>query len=223
MARQPVVLSLYTVEWSPIDGLDNPNSFTPIASPAVTTTYTLTVTSSDACIATDEITVTVSNELVVSGGEGGTICQGESFQLHVSPADAATYAWSDASIEQSANPSVSPSQTTTYTVTVTDANGCFGSASVTVEVIPVSDPGTMPDAQFVCDGASLSIASVNPVIAEGQGLTYVMHTASGNSLGTVLAINPDGNFDITLGARLASKHNLLYIGSSWAFKYQWQC
>ena len=187
----------YTVEWSPIDGLDNPNSFTPIASPAVTTTYTLTVTSSDACIATDEITVTVSNELVVSGGEGGTICQGESFQLHVSPADAATYAWSDASIEQSANPSVSPSQTTTYTVTVTDANGCFGSASVTVEVIPVSDPGTMPDAQFVCDGASLSIASVNPVIAEGQGLTYVMHTASGNSLGTVLAINPDGNFDIT--------------------------
>ena len=181
-------------EWS--DPTITQNAFPQVA-PLTTTTYIVTVTDANGCVGSDEITVFVVDDLQVSAGDDVSICPDETVQLHVSPADAATYAWSDASIEQSANPSVSPSQTTTYTVTVTDANGCFGSASVTVEVIPVSDPGTMPDAQFVCDGASLSIASVNPVIAEGQGLTYVMHTASGNSLGTVLAINPDGNFDIT--------------------------
>jgi len=51
----------YTVSWSPRDGLDNPNASNPIASPASTTTYTVTVTDdATGCQAMDEVTVQVN-------------------------------------------------------------------------------------------------------------------------------------------------------------------
>ena len=48
--------------WDPSDGLSNPDICCPIANPIVTTTYTLFVADeSGACIASDEITVTVAD------------------------------------------------------------------------------------------------------------------------------------------------------------------
>ena len=49
----------YNVEWSPSDFLDDPTSETPIAIPFETTTYTVTVTSREGCVGTDEMTITV--------------------------------------------------------------------------------------------------------------------------------------------------------------------
>ncbi len=43
--------------WSPATGLSNPNIANPVASPGVTTTYTLTVTRG-VCVSTDQVTVT---------------------------------------------------------------------------------------------------------------------------------------------------------------------
>ena len=54
-----------TFSWSPAGGLDNPSIAQPSASPTVTTTYTLTVTS-NGCIATDTVTITY-------GGSGHNI------------------------------------------------------------------------------------------------------------------------------------------------------
>ena len=48
-----------TYEWSPATGLNNPTSGAPIASPDVTTTYTLRVTGYGGCIATGQFTVKV--------------------------------------------------------------------------------------------------------------------------------------------------------------------
>ncbi|HNW90180.1 MAG TPA: GEVED domain-containing protein, partial [Bacteroidales bacterium] len=46
-----------TCSWLPTAGLNNPNICQPLASPATTTTYTLTVNNND-CIATDVVTIT---------------------------------------------------------------------------------------------------------------------------------------------------------------------
>ncbi|MBI2730135.1 MAG: gliding motility-associated C-terminal domain-containing protein [Sphingobacteriales bacterium] len=46
--------------WSPVTGLDNPNSPKPIASPATTTEYTVKATDDNGCIAEGKITVEVS-------------------------------------------------------------------------------------------------------------------------------------------------------------------
>ncbi|MBN2175147.1 MAG: hypothetical protein JW731_13515, partial [Bacteroidales bacterium] len=49
----------YTYQWDPATGLNNPNIANPIASPEVTTTYTVTVNDGDA-IVEDEVMVTVN-------------------------------------------------------------------------------------------------------------------------------------------------------------------
>jgi hypothetical protein len=50
----------YSYAWSPVSGLSNPNIANPIASPANTTTYTLTVTDGHGCQETDQIKITVN-------------------------------------------------------------------------------------------------------------------------------------------------------------------
>jgi gliding motility-associated-like protein len=48
-----------TYSWSPPTGLNNPNSQNPVASPTVTTTYTVTYTDGFGCTASDTVTVEV--------------------------------------------------------------------------------------------------------------------------------------------------------------------
>jgi gliding motility-associated-like protein len=54
--------------WSPATGLSNASIQTPYAKPTETTTYTVTVKTSDGCISTDEVTVTVIPRIIVSNG-----------------------------------------------------------------------------------------------------------------------------------------------------------
>jgi endonuclease I len=46
-----------TITWLPVTGLNNPNTAQPLASPAVTTIYSLTI-NNNGCIATDAVTIT---------------------------------------------------------------------------------------------------------------------------------------------------------------------
>lgn len=48
-----------TIQWTPVTGLQNASSATPVASPATTTTYHLEATTSHGCKATDAVTVSV--------------------------------------------------------------------------------------------------------------------------------------------------------------------
>ncbi len=54
-----------TYAWFPATGLDNPAVAAPLAGPAESTTYTLTVTSADGCTATDEVRVEVLTQVSV--------------------------------------------------------------------------------------------------------------------------------------------------------------
>jgi hypothetical protein len=55
-----------TYQWRPSRGLDNANSNNPTASPNMTTTYTVLVKDSKGCTATEQISVTVSNDAQAS-------------------------------------------------------------------------------------------------------------------------------------------------------------
>jgi gliding motility-associated-like protein len=57
-----------TFLWSPIPGLDNATSANPLATPATTTTYTVTVTSAQGCTATDAVTITVLPTIFIPDG-----------------------------------------------------------------------------------------------------------------------------------------------------------
>ncbi len=58
------------VSWSPATWLDDPNSATPTSTPEDTITYTVTVTTVDGCVDTDQVTIFVEDNtiVVVPGG-----------------------------------------------------------------------------------------------------------------------------------------------------------
>jgi hypothetical protein len=130
----------YTYIWSPAGP---PNQIINVC-PTTNTTYTVTVTDSVGCTTTTlPHTVTICNKLVVaSAGTNVTTCPGGQVTIGGSPTASLgtgpyTYSWSPATGLNSttiANPTASPGQTTTYTVTVTDATGCQSTSTVTVTV-----------------------------------------------------------------------------------------
>jgi hypothetical protein len=100
-----------------------------VVNPGVTTTYTVTGFL-NGCSATASVTVFVTGSIsVTASASPATICAGSSTTLIASGAD--SYTWSTG--QAGASIVVSPSTTTTYSVTGF-RNGCSGTASVTVFV-----------------------------------------------------------------------------------------
>ena len=154
-----------------------------MASPSATTTYTVTI-SDGSCTGTDQVTVTVDNQLVVRACDDKDICQGGNVELLVT--NGATYQWSPAtglSNTTIANPVASPTTTTTYSVTVRDASGCEGTDQVTVFVTPSDDANAGNDVT-TCGGQT---AQLN---ASG-GVTYAWSPATG--LNSTTISNPVAN------------------------------
>ncbi len=53
-------------EWTPRTGLSNPDAPGPLATPLVTTTYKVTVTSEAGCVASEEVTITVIPRVIIA-------------------------------------------------------------------------------------------------------------------------------------------------------------
>ncbi|MHA7058751.1 collagen-binding domain-containing protein [Aquimarina sp. M1] len=97
-------------------------------SPEQDTTYTVAVTNCTDCVGEDEVTVMV-NSVSADAGEDQTIATGETATLIATGAE--MYLWSTG--DSTATIQVSPTETTTYTVTAS-SNGCSTIDEVTVFV-----------------------------------------------------------------------------------------
>ena len=150
----------YQVVWTPMIGLSNTTAVSPLASPAQTTTYTMTVTSLNGCVSKDTVTIFVS-EVAVDAGHDTLLCAGGSVLIGGEAGGGVppyTYQWSPASAVP--NPGapqniVTPDSTTTYYLTVRSSNGCTATDSVTVEVLSI-DIDAGPDLS-ICEGQSRMI------------------------------------------------------------------
>jgi gliding motility-associated-like protein len=123
---------LITYAWEPGGLTGDSVSVSPIS----TTTYTVTGTDANGCSGKTTVTVTVNSIPVIYVADD-TICFGTSTML--TAADIYKYVWSPPTgLNTTTNNTViaNPSSTTTYTVVGTDTNGCTGSTTVTVSVIP---------------------------------------------------------------------------------------
>lgn len=120
--------------------------------PAATTTYTVTGTSAG-CTATDAVTVTITSGAPINAGPDVNICAGSSTSLTAT--GGVTYAW-DNSLGTGNNFSISPSTTTTYTVTGTDAGGCVGTDNLVVTINPLPSVNAGLD-QTICTGTSVTL------------------------------------------------------------------
>lgn len=98
--------------------------------PTTTTTYTVIGTDANGCADSSVITVNVYTGVTVgSNPPSASVCDGGSVTLNGT--GASTYTWSPAITD--GQPFV-PTVSGTYTVTGTDANGCFDTATVIVTV-----------------------------------------------------------------------------------------
>lgn len=144
--------------WQPSNSLSCSNCPAPIATPTSTTAYTVTLTDPLGCSVTDSITITVLQLPNVMAGPDTSLCPGEAASLHAT--GALQYQWlpsTNLSCSTCPDPTVLPTQSTSFTVIGTDAAGCSASDTVSISVLTpptVSIVGT----DTICQGDSLQLS-----------------------------------------------------------------
>lgn len=177
-----------TYSWSPAAGISCTDCADPTFSPTATTVYSVTVTSPNGCSLQDELSVVVNQLPQIQTQTRVELCPGESTQLSASGGVA--YEWSpatDLDDPASATPTVTPTQSREYTLTVTGENGCENSVQVAVVVFEKPDVNAGQDA-IVCAGRSTQLQ------ASGAS-SYVWSPAEG--LSCVDCANPLASPDVT--------------------------
>jgi hypothetical protein len=130
--------------------------------------YSVIVKNAGECSATSAVVkVDLAAAVTASAGTDKEICAGGDVQLQAS--GGTTYSWSPAtglSATNVANPVASPTSTTTYIVTVSNANGCSATDEVTVKVT------ANPTASIIADGATTFCEGGSLVLRANQGTGY---------------------------------------------------
>jgi gliding motility-associated-like protein len=158
--------------------------------PPVTSNYTVTVTDNvTGCWASDQALVVVYPLPPASAGPNQMICIGGSVTLNGS--GGTTYLWDNGVTN---GISFTPAATNTYTVTVTDNNGCSSTSSVLVTVsVPMTIIFTTTD-----EHCGKSDGSATAIVSGGSGnFSYVWNTASPQFTQTLSNVHA-GNYTVTV-------------------------
>lgn len=165
--------------WLPNDGtLSSQTAANPVANPTTTTTYYVAITNTNGCVDVDTVIVTVvplpAPAITASGPL--SFCTGGSVTLTSSLSD--DYQWSSAVNDtlQSITVNISGS----YTVTVTDLNGCSATSSQIVTVMP------LPNVDAGNNDSTCLSTNVNLMATGASG--YVWHP--GTTLSDSTIANP---------------------------------
>jgi len=148
----------FSYEWSPADGLSSATVQNPVVSGiSDSTIYTVKITTPNGCSATASIPVNVSPLPDADAGNDVTILSGQSATLTATGGGG--YLWNTG--QTVAEITVSPLVNTTYTVTVTDANGCSATDEVTVSIsVPILlEISTSNEAFCSGNGAQLNVTA----------------------------------------------------------------
>jgi hypothetical protein len=158
-------------------------------------TYTVTVTDADNCTIINNVTILQNRNLVLQTNVTQPICNGERGSASVTVMGGSspyTYAWSSGSNQAS----VSNLTAGTYTIMVTDVNGCSGSTSVTI-TNPTALTITATSTNATCNAAN---GTATTTASGGTGtLTYrwsngaTTPSVSGLSAGSYSVVVTDAN------------------------------
>jgi len=191
----------------------------PTVAPLVTTTYTLVETiTATGCTNTHSVIVTVNPLPAALAGANRTICQSSGTQIGAAPVPGNSYSWTSSPAgftSTLANPTVTPSATTTYTLVETiTATGCTNTHSVIVTVNPL--PGAIAGAdRAIClnsntqigaaaitgntyswtsSPAGFSSSQANPTVTPLVNTTYTLiETVSATGCTNTHSVNVDVN------------------------------
>lgn len=118
-----------TYQWGPNTWLDNPNIKNPVTTPTSDIQYVVTATDSNLCQNTDTVEIIVQHKPQILFFPSDTsIFIGGDYQVYMSSNMPLLYSWNpanSASCSDCAEPLVSPTTPTVYTLTYQDTNMCF--------------------------------------------------------------------------------------------------
>lgn len=169
-----------TYNWSPSTGLSDVSIRNPVANPSVNTTYTVTVTSVDGCVGSDEVTVysnpqlsiaTIANNVNCNGA-----CDGSITTTATGGSGVYVYQWSNLDTNSLIN-SLCPGG---YNVTVTDSWNCSTTTDIIItEPTPLQasiSAQTQLTCNSICDGTATIVATGGTPLVEGY--KYNWNTSS---------------------------------------------
>jgi gliding motility-associated-like protein len=193
----------YTYAWTPATGLSSTSTANPTASTATAAVnnYALMLTDGKGCIARDTVRVTVNaRPAVVPSATPATVCNGASSTIAANATGGTTpytYTWTPAG--SGASHSQSPVSTTNYGVTVSDANSCTASGTVTLNVT-----GTSPlvanagNARAICNGATTSLGGSPTASGGSGGFTYAWSSGAGTTANPTVSPTTTTTYTVTV-------------------------
>ena len=174
-----VTIGAAAVTGSNYNWISSPSGFSstmanPVVTPNSSKIYILTVVNKAGCIKTDSVTFTVNPLPVANAGSDATICSGISISIGANTDLGSYYNWTSSPAGYSstmASPIVSPTATTLYILTETNAYKCSKTDTVIVLVNQLPIAKTEANSS-VCIGTSVSLGA-----ASVSGSSYIWTSA----------------------------------------------
>ncbi|MDF3025694.1 MAG: gliding motility-related protein, partial [Fluviicola sp.] len=192
----------YTYDWTPGNPTgDGTVSVTGLAAG----TYTVTVTDANGCVASQSFTVTEPTALSVTAATQTNIaCNGgatgaAAINTPTGGTPGYTYDWAPGTPTGDGTTSVTGLTAGTYTVTVTDANGCAANQSFTVTEPTAISVTASAQTNIACNGGSNGAAEINTPTGGTPGYTYdwTPGTPTGDGTTSVTGLTA-GTYTITV-------------------------
>ena len=163
----------WTVSGGTIAGLNTGNSITVTwgTGSSGTVNVTETISATNCSADATSLTVAIHSLPVANAGSNSPVCEGNTLSLSGGPAGMTTYSWTGPNGYTSAlrNPTVSSNASSAmagdYTLTVTDANGCSGSATTNVVVLATPATPSADNDGPICAGSDLHLST--PIVTGG--------------------------------------------------------
>ncbi len=187
LAANPNVAG-FSYSWSPIAGLNNANIYNPTASPSATTTYVVTVIDTNACNASDSVTVYVDPQLSIAMSSTPVLCNGgTSGQASVIASGGSgiySYLWTSNDVTATIHEGAG-----TYAVVVSDSWGCNSTDSITITepaALAASSVSVNATCAGVCNGTATASATGGTTGATGY--SYLWNTSPPQATATATGL-----------------------------------
>ncbi len=221
--------------WRPAATLNNAFIYNPIASPTVTTIYTVYITENPCFNDSLNVKVTVIPLPILSVPPTTTIIAGNSVQLYADSLNhvfLTNYSWTPAdstlTCSDCSSPIATPVVTTTYSVTASTIEGCAGHATVTVKLLCDDSKQVFIPNTFTPNGDGNN----DRFFVSGKGLGLIKRMAIYNRWGELVyeaynvhANDPSVGWDGTFRGEVVAPDVFVYVldvecstGSSFVFR-----
>jgi len=206
--------------------------------PLTTTTYTVTVSNTSGCTASDDVVVNVHPLPPANAGQDEAICSGDTTALNAS--GGVNYFWSTSyglSSANTPNPNCFPLVSTHYIVTVVDANGCVNTDDVNISVLPLPTAFAGPS-QSICTGDTATLTATGGVsylwntgqnqmqisVTPQNTTTYTVTVADANgctaSDDVTVVVNTPANISVSADTAVCNGQSVMLFANG-GLSYQW--